>query len=393
MKNPITPNPGGQINPDEILGRDVLIAEIWQILDGRNIYMNDLRRIGKTEILNKMVTDSPSGWLVSKRDLGGIRSAEEFTTRVYEDALKMMGKKKYALRRMGQWLGALNGVEVAGVLKLPDGSAAPWKDTLTRVFSDLHEVWEETQDRTVFLWDEIPFMLANILQDEGPERAMEILDTLRSLSQDYQGARLVITGSVGIHHVLTRLRNDGYNNSPLNTFERVSPGPLDHKHAVELSSRLFAGAGLICDDIAAAAETTASLTGCVPFYIHRLATRLPKGTKVNSKSIKLTLEKELTNTDGDWDLAHYRNRLQVYYPVGQDEKIALTILDTLTRSPLPQRELLNIVKSTVPDTDDEQIRDVIKRLTADHYLIRDATRNYCFYLEIVRHWWQIDRDL
>lgn len=85
MKNPITPNPGGKNSPEEILGRDDLIDQIWKILEGRNIYMNDLRRIGKTEILHKMQHQAPREWLILKRDLGGIRTAKEFSARVYKD--------------------------------------------------------------------------------------------------------------------------------------------------------------------------------------------------------------------------------------------------------------------------------------------------------------------
>ena len=100
------PNPGGQLAPEEILGRDDLIEELWDILDGRNSYMNDLRRIGKTMILRKMEAEPREGWLVLKRDLGGIKTAAEFTTQVYRDALNKLGTKKRGLRRMGDLLGS-----------------------------------------------------------------------------------------------------------------------------------------------------------------------------------------------------------------------------------------------------------------------------------------------
>lgn len=38
------PNPGGQLSPEQIVGRDALIADMWGILQGRSIYMNDRRR-------------------------------------------------------------------------------------------------------------------------------------------------------------------------------------------------------------------------------------------------------------------------------------------------------------------------------------------------------------
>lgn len=79
--------------PDEILGRDDFIEELWEILGGRNIYMNDLRRIGKTIFFRKMESTASDNWLVSKRDLGGVKTAEEFATRVYRDRLYLLTAK------------------------------------------------------------------------------------------------------------------------------------------------------------------------------------------------------------------------------------------------------------------------------------------------------------
>ena len=55
------PNPGGQLATENIVGRDDLIADMWEILEGRSIYMNDLRRVGKTMILRKMEANPPPG--------------------------------------------------------------------------------------------------------------------------------------------------------------------------------------------------------------------------------------------------------------------------------------------------------------------------------------------
>jgi hypothetical protein len=49
----------------------------------------------------------------------------------------------------------------------------------------------------------------------APDSIMEMLDLLRSLSQTHQRVRFVLTGSVGLHHVLSALRAKGYAGSPL----------------------------------------------------------------------------------------------------------------------------------------------------------------------------------
>src|ERR1035441_9526081 len=183
------PNPGGQLAVENIVGRDDLIADMWEILEGRSIYMNDLRRVGKTMILNKTLAEPPAAWLPVKRVLGGCHTAAEFATQAYRDSKEVLGCKKRALRRMNELLGALKGAEIAGVLRLPSGTPAPWKEVLTRTFSDLDEQMAETNQHFAFLWDEVPFLLDNVSKREGPAVAMEILDTLRSLSQDYSRDR------------------------------------------------------------------------------------------------------------------------------------------------------------------------------------------------------------
>src|SRR2546425_13122757 len=110
------PNPGGQLAADNILGRDKLVGEMWSILEGRSIYMNDLRRVGKTMILRKMEAHPPSGWLTMKRDLSGCHTAAEFATQTYRDSAELLGGTKRVMRRMEQLVGMLKGTEIAGVL-------------------------------------------------------------------------------------------------------------------------------------------------------------------------------------------------------------------------------------------------------------------------------------
>ncbi len=103
------PNPGGQLAIENIVGREDLIADMWGTLEGRSIYMNDLRRVGKTMILRKMEANQPSGWLAVKRDLGGCHTAAEFATQAYRDCDQVLTRRQRALRRMSELLGAVKG--------------------------------------------------------------------------------------------------------------------------------------------------------------------------------------------------------------------------------------------------------------------------------------------
>jgi len=45
-------NPGGQIPPDEVIGRDALIKRLWRILERQSLVLSAERRMGKTCIIN-----------------------------------------------------------------------------------------------------------------------------------------------------------------------------------------------------------------------------------------------------------------------------------------------------------------------------------------------------
>jgi len=399
----LTPNPGGQLSPDSILGRDELIAHLWQILEGRSIYMNDLRRIGKTQIMVKMHAFPPLGWHSVKRDLGGFHTAAEFATRVYLDTAAVLGTQKRILRGMASLIGQAAGAEIAGVIKLPDGKVAPWKEVLFRTFTDLeHEMASlETETgrpaRMVFFWDEIPFLLDNVSRREGPAVAMEILDVLRAFGQDHDHIRLVLTGSIGIHHILAALRAEGHNHSPLNRMEHVSPGPLAAADARTLALCLLTGAGTRCAQPDICAQAIADSVGNVAFYIHKLISRLPTHEQITPAFIDRCLVREITaNERDDWDFAHYSNRLKPYY--GDHTPLALAVLDAAAcaapATPPDFTALRAAVAASVSGFhDDEKLRSLLKLLCRDHYLVRDEHGVYRFYLELIRRWWAIDRAL
>jgi hypothetical protein len=387
------PNPGGQLAPNDIVGRDDLVGQMWGILDGRSIYMNDLRRIGKTQILNRMEARVPEGWLVIKRDLGGCHTAAEFATRTFKDSHDRLGKKKRAFRRMEQLIGFAKGAEIAGVLKLPSGASAPWKDVLTRTMSDLQDEMATSTRRLVFLWDEVPFLIDNIGKREGATVAMEVLDLLRSQSQEHSRIRFVLTGSVGLHHVLAGLRAEGYVGSPLNHLEGIAPGPLSQADATQLAASLLTGAAISCREVGACAAAVADAAGNVPFYIHKLVARLPRGETVDSATVEDTVRQEIAHPDNDWDFAHYRTRVPHYY--GADEKTVLAILDAIAaaRVPVSPEEIRRQVSAALPFDDREKLLVLLKLLLQDHYLMRDHDGRYSFRLALIGRWWRFDRGL
>jgi ATP/maltotriose-dependent transcriptional regulator MalT len=54
-------NPGGQLTPGEVIGRDRLIRKLWRVLETRSLVLSAERRMGKTSVIKKMTAEaSPS---------------------------------------------------------------------------------------------------------------------------------------------------------------------------------------------------------------------------------------------------------------------------------------------------------------------------------------------
>ncbi len=384
-------NPGGQLDPSEIFGRDQQIEQHWGILQGRCVYMNDLRRIGKTQIMVKMASQPKPGWICVKRDLGRFHTAEEFARQAFEDSAAVLTGGKRAMRRMTDLLGKAGGIEVAGVLKLSDGSLAPWKEVLERTFRDISDSLTGNDQRMLFLWDEVPFLIDNISRGQGQSVAMEVLDVIRSLTQDFDKVRTLLTGSIGLHHVLTSLRRAGYVGSPLNRMELFRPGPLDSKNAMLLAGELLRGDSIHVDEPDQCAAAIADLVGGVAFYVHKLVSRMKPGVCYTPQSILLLLDQELADLNNDWDLEHYHNRLAEYY---HDEAgLAAAILDAVAISRSMTFDKIRSSVSNRMQVDDETLRRVLKLLCKDHYLDHGTDGAYAFYLIVVARWWRIARDL
>ena len=47
-------NPGGLVAPQDVIGRDKLIAKIWMRLEQQSLILSAERRMGKTTIIKKM---------------------------------------------------------------------------------------------------------------------------------------------------------------------------------------------------------------------------------------------------------------------------------------------------------------------------------------------------
>jgi hypothetical protein len=272
------------------------------------------RRIGKTTVIKKMRHEPMPGWVPVFQDLERCHSAAEFAMAVYKEIHQFLSQKGKVTRRAKEWFMAMGGIEIGGLFKLPERTGTHWKDVFTRAVEDLIHENDASGTKLLFLWDEMPFMLANIRDREGEQTAMEVLDLLRALRQTHSGLRMVITGSIGLHHVLSSLKEKNYGNSPKNDTATIEVPPLDESDAIKLARMLIEGEDLPSPDKGAAAATAiAREADCFPFYIHHIVRALKiRGLDATPENVAQVVASQMVDANDPWELLHYRERIPIY---------------------------------------------------------------------------------
>ena len=373
-------SPGGQLAPQDVVGRDELIARLWQILETQSVVLSAERRMGKTSIVRKMEADPPDGVIAIYHDLEPIRHPLEFVEVVFHDVEGYLSKKNRLANHARQVLTQLEGAEIKGIVKFPSAVAPHWKSLLAGTMEDLVE--QQQGADLVFFWDELPLMLYNIKKDHSEALASELLDTLRALRQTHPALRMVYTGSIGLHHVLTGLRAGGYVNDPTNDMLHEDVPPLAPDAARSLAENLIAGERLRCADPATVAATIATQVDNIPFFIHHVVRRLTAqvSAAIDPATVADVVNNTLVDPQDAWHLAYYRERLDQYY-AAELRPIALGLLDILAAeaAPMPFQQVNNRLLSQMAVHDSEQVRDVLILLQRDHYLVQDpSSRRYRF---------------
>lgn len=223
---------------------------------------------------------------------------------------------------------------------------------------------------------------------------MQVLDHLRWLRQTHGELRMIITGSIGLHHVLTSLKEKHYANAPLNDMVAVDVPPLADKDAAQLAGLLIKGESLASPDANIAAAVIAREADGFAFYIHHIV----KALKLNDwpatpDRVAKVVEAHLVDANDPWQLIHYRERIATYYP--RDQKTVTLILDQLAvlEGAAPLNDLLATLKAASSFDDREQLLRLLTLLERDHYLKRDAAGHFHFRFPLIRRWWKINRGL
>jgi len=326
---------------------------------------------------------------------------------VLTDLKKYLSKKA----KVSQWfrglIESIQSVEVGGIIKIPSEKEKDWQSILEKVLTD---ACRHQTDQLVFLWDEVPYMLQKIsaIERRSGSRnnsALAIVDSLRALRNENPTLRMVFTGSVGLHHVLQDLRDGEFASQPTNDMEKVEIGPLTLHYARALARTLLHREDIRCTSEDAVVERIVELTDRVPFYIHRVVTRMALLEEdASPKTVEEVVDRQLTDVSDPWEMEHFRNRLNIYYrkqlasvegKVIEAASVAKALLNHIAAEAHPQSidECYADLKSRMRFQDRDEVVQILNSLAKDYYLTRNSRGRYEFRFPLVRKWWTLAQGL
>jgi AAA+ ATPase superfamily predicted ATPase len=387
----------------EIVGRDALAAQVREILAEKSIVLTAERRMGKTYLLQKLWKEIEndqqnwiSGWQCLYQDLSKWSTPLEFAQSVLDDAQELLGFRGQTLVQTTRFLRTFQDIKL-GPLQLTKSAGLEWKRILISIFADLSQGLPG--DQMLFLWDEFPVMLDAIIRAEGGETAAsEILNLLRSLRAEYPRIRMILTGSVGLHHVMSKLRAGGYNNPVTNDMKVMSVPPLEMELAIEFAqTKLAAIPAIPAATRDLLAREIAQAVDGIPFYIKEvidLCRNEQDPGAIDVPAIQEMIARALVNPDNNWHMAHYLERIRSYYGESQGELVEVMLDTVAEKGALSTQEIIQAVQSARQEPVTEpSIRDLLKLLERDHYLFKDAEDlKYRFCYSLIQRYWQCQRS-
>lgn len=239
---------GRPVVGNDFFDRERDLARIWRRLGNDSILLLAPRRVGKTSLLHRVEQTAEQHGVRAVYVSAADRNREiDFIIKLYEAIGRLESGGKAvgaALRRLGRRLPRLRKIEIAKVFtaEFADASANEWQelgDALLRVL-------RETEQRWVFLIDELPLFVLTLL-GHGRERTRAFLNWLRESRIDPAAGlsvKWLLAGSIGLDTVAARERLG----DTINDLAIESLGPFSREDADLFLQELAKSHGLVLEE-------------------------------------------------------------------------------------------------------------------------------------------------
>jgi hypothetical protein len=383
----------------KVFGRDKVVKLIWGRLEEKSIVFVAERRVGKTTVLDEIKYKYDDNCIVIYSDLEKIGSPIELVENILNSTYEYQNKRGKAFKLFEDFRGFLLSVEQVGKIKFSKERERDWKTLLIKA---IHSICEQSEERVVFLWDEIPYMLQKIHSKEKQKNssensAIEILDTLRALMNEIDNLRFVYTGSIGLHHVISEIAGN-LTSQPTNDMDIMELKPLNEQYAREMTE-FYLKKELVEYSDKAIIEIIYTECDRVPFYIEKVVKKISLiEDEVSADIVKEEISKMIIDANNELEMEHFRERLSKYYTGSvkdvngnkiKKSSIAKALLNFLAISNSSHSidDCHTYLKSVYSLEDRDLTIKLLDFLAKDYYIAKDLDNKYSFCFTLIKRWW------
>jgi len=353
------------------------------------------RRFGKTSIMLNLRDYPKDGFDTFFMDTEWIKTPSDF---IVEIATELMSKDKTrkiiaSTRHIPK--------QIVDLLK-SNVEELQFAEIKLRLRGELADNWDEkgkellkltgkSQNKMVFIVDEFPLMLKNMI-DRDSDEAKSFLNWFRALRQSPHGLenlRFVVGGSIGIERLLNKINAT----AAINDLERISLDPFTDDEAREFIIELFGSENMAVSE--ELVDEILELIGVhIPYFIQVILSEILKESR--NKRVDLSLDfvekvykDKVLGVDCRTYFEHYYERLRIYYDP-QEEKGAKSILKAIAEGDKIKSDALYALylRAISQNTDPDGFRYLMNDLENDFYVSFDTEdQTYSFSSKILKDWW------
>lgn len=315
---------GQSVSGEDFFKRPFIIKKIKRSFEnGNHIYLSAPRRVGKTSIMNHLREMEWEGWSFVYEITESVGSTEEFykllSKKLLEsDAISKVKKASNKFEKVVQKL--VNHIHIT--VKVPFVEIETQGTETVKFTTEFERLLEELDlgdEKLVFLIDEFPKTIENIMERESYAEALRFLQVFRDLTHNpkIEGkVQFLLTGSIGLPPIVKKLGGLHL----ITMFNVIDVPPLILEDAKGLLLKLLNHQEVLVKD-EAVAYILKKLDWLIPFHVQLAAQELIDVFESTEKSIDIALAEKAFE-----QILHHRN--SIYFEIYRERLVKnLTIPD------------------------------------------------------------------
>lgn len=400
---------GSPVEGDNFFGREAETKRLCESLADHDVLLLGPRRIGKTSIARKVMTDlQQQHWRVLEINVASCQNEVDFLDKLKSALSSVMNSATQKITTaIGDTLTSLGkrikkvSVPIPGAGSLGVDLVDSEQDDWMKIANSLLHLLGQTRETWLIYIDELPIFLFKIIEQDptyGLVRVRRFLDWFRNdvrALPENRHIHWLITGSVGLD---TLVQEHGMADT-INSLKHENLAAFSPEVAVEMLLELAKNY-----DIAFSSEAAQYLVDAVqwpqPYYLqkvfHELRSCLNANTQVAVEELIEQVIDSLIQPTQDNDFHHWEDRLRNQLK-SSDAFYAQEMLTAASQSRegATAQVLQTVLQAHMDNATQHEVKQMFIRLR--DILLRDAywwlderggERRYRFHLEPLRRWWQ-----